>query len=506
MKRPLYLGFGTFKLNTTITMQNGSGGGAGTYGDGFQMYGAGMGQTVLNYPNDTAAINFQHACQFMCVHDLSVFNTHGSSTHTGINADGSVAESGSGPSDSFNNGFWYNIEIGGFRTDIALNYFSNSAVKNVSIDSGGTGLLVTGASNSLSLDTVAAGSCTSYGYHLSGGQAIKVSGADINASGTAIGILIDGGNEYFFDHVRCEDSGSGYPIEVNGSSIGVAINSCNFSTFGGGSNAYGIYVAAGVVAASNSGFVGTAGGVREDAGAVFTDDAIGTTAIDYFNSGSKVGTFQSGVFPSAMVNDGATAGPSNINKFRWINGGGSGDDVFQCFHQINGIGQYVIDNILQYATDGRAHGGHPFLDSTNTWGTVQTITAAGADWRATISGHTVGSYNDGTFLGFGTDDATSVHLYTGGGHTHDVVMNGSDGALNLNGNTLRDSAGALGSAGQPLVSTGSTAVYSSTFQASVFHIIPQATPGSATEGDIYVNSSDHHTYEWNGTAWKQLDN
>lgn len=40
----------------------------------------------------------------------------------------------------------------------------------------------------------------------------------------------------------------------------------------------------------------------------------------------------------------------------------------------------------------------------------------------------------------------------------------------------------------------------------VLHIVPQATPGTASEGDIYVNSSDHHTYEYNGTAWKQLDN
>jgi hypothetical protein len=41
---------------------------------------------------------------------------------------------------------------------------------------------------------------------------------------------------------------------------------------------------------------------------------------------------------------------------------------------------------------------------------------------------------------------------------------------------------------------------------NVLHLTPQATPGSAAEGDVYANSSDHHLYFHNGTAWVQLDN
>jgi hypothetical protein len=38
------------------------------------------------------------------------------------------------------------------------------------------------------------------------------------------------------------------------------------------------------------------------------------------------------------------------------------------------------------------------------------------------------------------------------------------------------------------------------------NIPPGTRPTSPHEGDIYVDSGDHHTYEWNGSAWKQLDN
>lgn len=42
--------------------------------------------------------------------------------------------------------------------------------------------------------------------------------------------------------------------------------------------------------------------------------------------------------------------------------------------------------------------------------------------------------------------------------------------------------------------------------AELLHLSPTTTPSSPAEGDIYFNSSDHHLYVWNGTAWKQLDN
>ena len=46
-----------------------------------------------------------------------------------------------------------------------------------------------------------------------------------------------------------------------------------------------------------------------------------------------------------------------------------------------------------------------------------------------------------------------------------------------------------------------------TISSGVLHLTPIATPGSPAEGDVYVNSTDHHTYEWNGTAWKRtVDN
>lgn len=42
---------------------------------------------------------------------------------------------------------------------------------------------------------------------------------------------------------------------------------------------------------------------------------------------------------------------------------------------------------------------------------------------------------------------------------------------------------------------------------AVLKLIPKSSaPSSPTEGMIYVNSSDHHLYFYNGTTWKQLDN
>jgi hypothetical protein len=38
-----------------------------------------------------------------------------------------------------------------------------------------------------------------------------------------------------------------------------------------------------------------------------------------------------------------------------------------------------------------------------------------------------------------------------------------------------------------------------------FHQLASA-PGSPVEGQVYHNTTDHHLYEWNGTAWIQLDN
>lgn len=41
---------------------------------------------------------------------------------------------------------------------------------------------------------------------------------------------------------------------------------------------------------------------------------------------------------------------------------------------------------------------------------------------------------------------------------------------------------------------------------NILALTPTSTPGSPSEGWIYVDSGDHHIYEYNGTSWKQLDN
>ena len=41
---------------------------------------------------------------------------------------------------------------------------------------------------------------------------------------------------------------------------------------------------------------------------------------------------------------------------------------------------------------------------------------------------------------------------------------------------------------------------------TIIHLTPGSAPSSPSEGDIYVNSSDHHIYFYNGTSWKQMDN
>ena len=48
-------------------------------------------------------------------------------------------------------------------------------------------------------------------------------------------------------------------------------------------------------------------------------------------------------------------------------------------------------------------------------------------------------------------------------------------------------------------------VASTTSIASI-NITPGARPTTPGEGDIYQDSTDHHLYLWNGSAWKQLDN
>lgn len=44
------------------------------------------------------------------------------------------------------------------------------------------------------------------------------------------------------------------------------------------------------------------------------------------------------------------------------------------------------------------------------------------------------------------------------------------------------------------------------FLSSFLELTPSDRPDSPGEGRVYQDSTDHHLYVWNGTAWKQLDN
>jgi len=41
---------------------------------------------------------------------------------------------------------------------------------------------------------------------------------------------------------------------------------------------------------------------------------------------------------------------------------------------------------------------------------------------------------------------------------------------------------------------------------AILHLTPRSQPGSATEGDVYSDTDDHHLYFYNGSGWVQLDN
>lgn len=37
-------------------------------------------------------------------------------------------------------------------------------------------------------------------------------------------------------------------------------------------------------------------------------------------------------------------------------------------------------------------------------------------------------------------------------------------------------------------------------------VVASAAPANPFDGQVYLNSTDHHFYGWNGSVWKQLDN
>lgn len=64
----------------------------------------------------------------------------------------------------------------------------------------------------------------------------------------------------------------------------------------------------------------------------------------------------------------------------------------------------------------------------------------------------------------------------------------------------------LGGGAGVVIGTGSTDPGEGAVSLAEVRFRPRATPSSPTEGDCYQDSSDHHFYIYNGTAWKQLDN
>jgi hypothetical protein len=63
-----------------------------------------------------------------------------------------------------------------------------------------------------------------------------------------------------------------------------------------------------------------------------------------------------------------------------------------------------------------------------------------------------------------------------------------------NGGTVLTSVNGTGQISAPMVQGGGLI------------LTPAGAPGSPTEGQMYYDSSGHHLYVWNGSAWKQCDN
>jgi pectate lyase-like protein len=289
--RPIFAEAGTYLFSTAITMANGSGGGAGTYGDNFVLRGSGPGITVFTTATNIAGFVFPHACQGMILENFSVVCTAGSSTHNGIHCDGSVSEGGTpGAGASMNNCRWSNILVSGFSEGFDLYYFSNSQVINCQANGVGTGYKVYGASNSVVFSGSVATSVTAYGYHLSAGTSHMLFGADITTatSGTAIGLEVDGAINVTVQDARCENRGSGYPAEVGVGSSVVFIG-CNFQNFGGTAT-YGLHNS-GATSALNSSFSGATNPVRQEVGSgQFICDNPGIV-VDYYTSGTKTDSY-----------------------------------------------------------------------------------------------------------------------------------------------------------------------------------------------------------------------
>jgi hypothetical protein len=114
-----------------------------------------------------------------------------------------------------------------------------------------------------------------------------------------------------------------------------------------------------------------------------------------------------------------------------------------------------------------------------------------------------------------------VKALNGTGGTADVNLDGAgeiiadafDGAsehrarLDLNGTTGGVTLSAYGAA-LTLSALSATANKAVVVILGSGFVLPKlaAAPASPVEAQCYHNTTDHHTYVWNGTAWKQMDN
>lgn len=389
--RPLLAEDGTFASSTAITMPNGVAT-SNTYGDGFVMHGSGMDLTVFKFTNDTDGFVFPHAMQNAILGGDFAIQRTGSSTHSAIRTDGSVSEDGGiGTGISMNNCVIENVRTIGFNEAFTLFQWSNGIVRNCSIENlPAKGVHLSGSSNSNVFDTVS-GDATVYTYELAGGQSCTIRGADINtpSGGTGIGIEVDGTTSVSVVNCRCENNGSNYAAEVQ-SGNSVNFEGCNFANFAG-SAAWGLHCA-GSVQNMNGGFGGATNSVRVEAGGSYLDLTNGgTQGIDYYSSGTHVGSWRAGPFISLGTNDGLTSSASTNGMIRFLSGDGSGEDELQFFSR-NASG-YHIDGLNAYNEDVRS--AHVAKTNSGTQGDVIVGTSVSDGYSFDVVGT---SHSSGTSL------------------------------------------------------------------------------------------------------------
>ena len=192
-------------------------------------------------------------------------------------------------------------------------------------------------------------------------------------------------------------------------------------------------------------------------------------------------------------------------------GSGKGDDF--PVSRMNSSGTMVTDSLVAGT----------LLEHSNTWLATQTFPAVTANGVITgnAAGNIISINSTGNALNL-RNQGSGMALYvqgsggdagfynTGALEAQRVYSPASGsagaGAFQTNNFDIYDPGSAEMDVGHSGTNWTKTNVTGFTVTGGVLHLKPIARPGSATAGDIYVDRGDTHTYEWNGTAWKQLDN